>query len=81
MNKTSFAGCWFCAHTAPAVTAGVATFDFSITDVTASGATNIKLLEVVILAPPNTGDTPIPVAKLRAYTTNVGEVDYAKRRF
>lgn len=70
---------YYVNDTAPTVSSGVATFDFNITATT--GPTNIKLTEVVIQAPENEGGTPVDIARLRAYTTNIGEIDYAKRRF
>ena len=70
---------YYVLDTAPTVTSGIATFDFNKSATT--GPTNIKLTEVVIKAPDNEGGTPIDVARLRAFTTNIGEVDYAKRSF
>jgi prepilin-type N-terminal cleavage/methylation domain-containing protein len=40
---------------------------------------NIKMTTVTIDA--NTTEGIVPIARLRAYTCNIGEIDYAKRRF
>lgn len=59
----------------------VGAFAFTGTTLPAGQTTNVKMIEVVVRAAPNDGGTPVDVARLRAYTCNIGEVDYAKRRF
>lgn len=68
----------YIADTPSAVALGVATFNFTTAS---TGISNIKMTEVVIQKPvSDTNATLIDVARLRAYTTNIGEIDYAKRR-
>jgi len=55
---------------------------FVFTTSNAGKKTNVKMTEVSIQKPVSDSNTTlIDVAKLRAYTCNIGEVDYAKRRF
>jgi len=69
----------YVADTPPTIVSGVGTFDFTTAS---TGVSNMKMTDVVIQKPvSDTNSTLVNVAKLRAYTTNVGEVDYAKRRF
>jgi len=50
--------------------------DLSTTQATATTKSNLKLTEVAIYS--EEGDV---IAKLRAYTANIGEVDFARRKF
>ena len=53
---------------------------FSFTNTALVGATsNIKMSEVLVKATVN--DVNVSIARLRAYVCNIGEVDFAKRRF
>jgi len=57
-------------------------FVFTVTPAQAGGTnvqTNIKMTQVEIRA--TIDGTPTTISRLRAYTCNIGEVDYAKRRF
>lgn len=53
--------------------------NFSFTTTPAGQQTNIKMTQVEINA--TIDGTPTVVSRLRAYTCNIGEIDYAKRRF
>lgn len=53
--------------------------NFAFTTTAAGQHTNIKMTQVEINA--TIDGTAITVSRLRAYTCNIGEIDYAKRRF
>ncbi len=53
--------------------------NFAFTTTAAGQQTNIKMTQVEINA--TIDGTPRTVSRLRAYTCNIGEIDYAKRRF
>ncbi len=53
--------------------------NFAFTTTPAGKQTNIKMTQVEINA--TIDGTNVVVSRLRAYTCNIGEVDYAKRRF
>ena len=52
---------------------------FAFTVPMAAGQTNIKMTQVEINA--TVDGTNLVIARLRAYTCNIGEIDFAKRRF
>ncbi len=54
------------------------TFIFSDTTLAPNNTSNVKMTQVEINA--TIDGTPRTIARLRAYTCNIGEIDYAKRR-